>query len=213
MLSQKAKDTIQKIHSDKINMGGIKKIAKSIKKDHDLAMELWNTKEYYERMLAVLIMDKNRLDIELIERLASEAQIHDEKQRNYISDWLLANQMTKSKKTTSLMETWEQHKLPMLRRLFWYYQARLRWTGKTEHDNTAHLVESIEKNLADEQPEVQWAMNFCAAEIGIHDAQYRKQCIQMGERIGLYKEEKATKGCTTNYLPEFIRIEVGKKAK
>lgn len=213
MLSQKAKDTIEKMHSDKISMGAIKKLAKEVKKDHELAMELWDTQEYYERMLAVLIMDKNQLDIELIERLASESQIHDEAQRNHISDWLLANQLSKSKKTITLMETWEHHNLTMLRRLFWYHQARLRWTGKTEHDNTAHLVESIKNNMAAEAPEVQWAMNYCAGQIGIHDVTYRKQCINIGEDIGLYKDEPVPRGCTPNYLPELIRIEAQKKGK
>lgn len=213
MLSQKAKNTIEKLHSDKISMGGIKKIAKEIKKDHELAMELWETQEYYERMLAVLIIDKNILDIKLIEKLANDAKIQDEVQRNYISDWLLANQLTKSKKTITLMGTWQHHELNMLRRLFWYYQARLRWTGKTEHDNTLHLVESIEKDMAKEAPEVQWAMNFCAGQIGVHDVDYRKRCIKTGELAGLYKDEKAPKGCTPNYLPEFIRIEAGKREK
>ena len=53
----------QKIYSQFINTpptyGNIKKIAKEIKIDHSLALELWSTKNYFARMLAVLIMDKN----------------------------------------------------------------------------------------------------------------------------------------------------------
>lgn len=37
--------------------GELRKIAKEIKKDHPLAMELWSTENFLPRMLAILIMD------------------------------------------------------------------------------------------------------------------------------------------------------------
>jgi len=77
-------------------------------------------------------------------------------------------------------------------------------------NNTENLLASIEKNIATEEPEVQWAMNFTAGQIGIFDTTYRKRCIALGEKNGLYKDEPVSKGCTPNYLPEFIRIQVGK---
>ncbi|MCG8685072.1 MAG: hypothetical protein MI892_09375, partial [Desulfobacterales bacterium] len=99
------------------------------------------------------------------------------------------------------------------RRVFWYYQARLRWTGNTSHTNTENLLTSIEANIADEQPEVQWAMNFTAGQIGKWQEEYRDRCISIGEKIGLYKDEVVPKGCTPNYLPKFIPIEVAKLKK
>jgi hypothetical protein len=56
-------------------------------------------------------------------------------------------------------------------------------------------------------------MNFTAAWIGIHESDQRSRCITLGEQLGLYKDEKAVKGCTPNYLPEFIRIESEKLNK
>ena len=111
------------------------------------------------------------------------------------------------------MESWEQSPSNIQRRIFWYYQARLRWTGQTPPDNTADLLSSIEKNLAKEVPEVQWAMNFTAGQIGIFDQAFRTRCIKLGEKHGLYKDEMVSKGCTPNYLPEFIKIQVKKLKK
>ncbi len=212
-LSPAAQDVYAQINTGTPKMGDIKKIGKQIKQDHDLAMELWSTEEFYPRMLAVLIMDKNQLTQDAIDQLAAEIPIHDVDQRNQIADWLLANQLMKSKKTSRLIETWEHHPSPSLRRLFWYHQARLRWTGKTPPDNTAALLASLEANMANEAPEVQWAMNFCAGQIGVHDPTYRAQCIDLGEELGLYKDEHVSRGCTPNYLPEFIRIESAKVGK
>ena len=62
-----------------------------------------------------------------------------------------------------------------------------------------------------EQPEVQWAMNFTAGWIGVYEKKYRKRCIELGEKTKLYKGQMVSKGCTPDYLPEFITIESNKR--
>lgn len=52
---------------------------------------------------------------------------------------------------------------------------------------------------------------MCAAWIGIFESTYKDRIIALGKQAGLYKGEKATKGCTPNYLPEFIRVESEKR--
>lgn len=212
-LSQKAQSVYKQISEKSKKMGDLKKIAKAIKKDHELAIELWSTGEYMPRQLAVLIMDKKLLTQQLIDELAEDMQVHSIDERNRIMEWLMANQLMKDKKTTALIESWQYHPSPLLRRTFWYHQGRLRWTGQTPPENTAHLISEIETKLATEEPEVQWAMNFTAGWIGIFDEENRSKCIEIGKKTGLYKEEVAPKGCTPNYLPEFIRIEVEKRNK
>lgn len=210
-LSVRAQELVTEITQGNLRMGDIRKHAKEIKKDHDLAMELWSTGEYAPRLLATLIFDKKLLTEKVIDQLASDMLEHDEDERSKLADWLMANQLAKDKKLVSLMVTWQTNPSPILRRLFWYHQARLRWVGKTPPDNTADLVDSLEKDLAHAEPEVQWAMNFCAGQIGIHEPEYRSRCIRLGEALGLYKDERVAKNCTPSYLPEFIRIEVAKR--
>lgn len=212
-LSTIAQKIYSEISKESTKYGDLKKIAKEIKRDHELAMELWSTREYYPRLLAVLIMDKKLLTQEVLDELVKELHIHEFDERNQLTDWLLANQLMKGKKTIDLMLSWENHPSPVLRRLFWYYQARLRWVGQKPPENTPALFAALEKNMAKAEPEVQWAMNFCAAQIGIHDPDYRARCIQMGEKLGIYKDEPVARGCTPSYLPEFIRIEVAKLNK
>lgn len=209
-LSTKAKEVYSQIGQDPPKLGDLRKVAKEIKKDHELALELWSSGEYYPRLLAILIMDKNLLTQEVLDGLADDIQEHEFDQRNQLADWLLANQLMKSKKASYLLESWEHHPAPILRRLFWYYQARLRWTGQTPPDNTTELLSSLQEDMATAEPEVQWAMNFSAAQIGIHQPEYRSDCIELGEKLGLYKDERVPPNCTPNYLPEFIRIEAAK---
>lgn len=208
--SSKAENILAQIHRTS-KLGDLRKIAKDIKKDHELAMELWSTGEYLPRLLAILIMDKKLLSQDVLHKLDMDMQTHAYDERNNLMDWLMANQLTKDKKTIAWMESWADSPSALKRRAYWYYQARLRWTGQTPPDNTAELLNAIEANMAQEEPEVQWAMNFTAGWIGVYDEKNRERCIRLGEETGLYQDEMVSKGCTPNYLPEFIRIEVNKR--
>ncbi|MCM4152907.1 hypothetical protein DHD05_15040 [Arenibacter sp. N53] len=194
-------------------LGDLRKIAEKIKKDHHLALDLWSTGEYLPRQLAILIMDKKLLTPEVVYKLGMDIQCHNFEERNQLADWLMANQLSKDKKTIALMESWEHSSSKMQRRLFWYYQARLRWMGNTKHSNSEDLLASIEKNLLKEEPEVQWAMNYTAGQIGKWQEEYRSRCIAIGVKTGLYKDEMVGKNCTPSYLPQFISIEVAKLKK
>ena len=212
-LSSKAQKIYNEINKNTTKLGDLRKIAKEIKKDHNLAMELWETAAFFPRQLAILIMDKKQLTQDLINKLDQDIQNHEFEARNQLIDWLMANQLSKDKKLVSLIETWEQSTSHLQRRVFWYYQARLRWMGNTNHSNTEQLLNAIEKNMAKEKPEVQWAMNYTAGQIGKWEGKYRHRCIAMGQNIGLYKDDVVAKNCTPSYLPEFIRIEVAKLKK
>jgi 3-methyladenine DNA glycosylase AlkD len=209
-LSSKAENILGQIDA-KTNLGDLRKIAKNIKTDHDLAMELWSTGKLFARLLAILIMDNKRVSQDLINKLDKDMHTHPFDERNQLVDWFMANQLVKNKKTIALIESWENSLSALQRRVFWYYQARLRWVGQTPPANTAELLTKIEANIAKEEPEVQWAMNFTAGWIGVYEKQYRNRCITIGEKTGLYKGEMVSKGCTPDYLPEFIAIESNKR--
>ena len=208
--SPQAETILTQIHLS-TKLGDLRKMAKEIKKDHELAMELWSTGQFLPRQLAILIMDKKLLSQDVINRLDTDMREHPFNERTQLMDWLMANQLSKDKKTIALMKSWENSPSPLQRRIFWYYQGRLRWMGQTPPPNTGQLVAAIEKQIKTEEPEVQWAMNFTAGWIGVFDQKYRTRCIEVGEKTGLYKGEMVSKGCTPNYLPEFIAIESNKR--
>lgn len=212
-LSAKAKVIYDKIKGKDTQLGDLRKLAKEIKKDHALAVELWSTGEFYPRQLAILIMDKKFLTQEVINQLDKDMQKHDYEQKIQLMDWLLANQLSKDKKTIALIESWEDSTSPLQRRTYWYHQARFRWVGQTPPPNTEELLHVIEKRIEKETPEVQWAMNFTAGQIGVFEPAYRARCIALGERTGLYKDEIVARNCTPSYLPAFISIQVSKLKK
>lgn len=212
-LSPKAQKIYSEIDEETTKLGDLRRIAKEIKKDHGLAMELWSTGGFLARQLAILIMDKRLIYQNVIDQLDNDIQNHEFDEQIHLIDWLMANQLTKDKKLISLIKSWEKSSSKLQRRVFWYYQARLRWMGNTNQSNTEELLSSIEKNLMKEEPEVQWAMNFTAGQIGKWQEEYRSRCISIGEETGLYKDEVVAKNCVPSYLPKFIPIEVAKLEK
>lgn len=210
-LSEKAKEIYSRISGTGVKLGELRKIAADIKKDHGLAMQLWYTGNYFARQLAILIMDKKMLTAEVVEKLVVDISKHDAEQQNQLIDWLMANQLSKDKKTITMMESWMDSPSSLQRRIFWYYQARLRWVGQVPPPNTDFLLPVIEDRITGEVPEVQWAMNFTAGQIGVFQPEYRARCIELGERTGLYKGDFVHKGCTPSYLPEFIATQLDKQ--
>lgn len=210
-MTTKAKELLAEIKPD-TKLGDLRKIAKEIKKDHDLALELWESEEFKPRLLAILIMDKKELSEEVLDALCLDMAIHTYDERNNLMDWLMANHLTKTKREKAILESWKDSSIVLQRRAFWSYQGRLRWTGKNMTDDTEALLDDIEERIMDEEPEVQWAMNFTAGWIGVYDETLRDRCVSLGEETELYKGDFVSKGCTPNYLPEFIRIETDKRA-
>lgn len=55
-LSEKANRILAQI-DENTRLGDLRTMAKEIKKDHELAMELWSTGTFLPRQLAILVMD------------------------------------------------------------------------------------------------------------------------------------------------------------
>jgi len=81
----KAENILAQIDS-KTKLGDLRKIAKEIKKDHELAMELWSTGAFLPRLLAILIMDKNLLLEDDLNELDKDMQTHTFEERNNLMD-------------------------------------------------------------------------------------------------------------------------------
>jgi 3-methyladenine DNA glycosylase AlkD len=116
-LSSKAQKIHSQLNAGVTKLGDLRKIAKEIKVDHNLALELWSSGEFYSRHLAILIMDKKLLNQEFINQIDKDIQNHEYDERLQLADWLMANQLTKDKNTIALIETWENSPSIIQRRI------------------------------------------------------------------------------------------------
>ena len=73
------------------------------------------------------------------------------------------------------------------------------------------LLDRIECDMGKAAPEVQWTMNFCLANIGIHFPEYRERAVAIGEKLGIYRDYPVSKGCTSPFAPIWINEMVSRE--
>jgi len=142
-ISEKTQNIVAEVTKEGTKLGDLRKVAKDIKKDHQLAQGLWSTGKFFPMMLAILIFDPKCLDAGIVDSLLQDIDKQKGEERLQLTDWLMANQLMKDKKLTVLLPAWQNSSSPLKRRIFWYHQGRLRWMGQTPPDNTADLMDAM----------------------------------------------------------------------
>lgn len=187
-----------------VKMGDIRAVAKKIKTDHALAMELWETGNVDAQMLAVLVMKPEELTAKQLDALTRSTTC------THVADWLNAYVVPKHPEKDALREKWMKSKEKWTARAGWNLTASGINKGVGEFDVDA-LLERIEREMPKAKPEVQWTMNNTLAAIGIQRPKHRKRALAIGEEIGLYKDWPVSKGCTPPYVPVWVAEMVKRK--
>ena len=180
-----------------VKLGDIRAIAKKIKTDHALALELWDTGNVEAQLLATLIMKPKSLSAAALDKLTRSTTCAQ------VADWLNSYVVSKHPETESLREKWMKSKDRWSARAGWNLTASRINKGAEDLELTA-LLDRIEKELPQASPEVQWTMNNTLAAIGIQHARHRQRVLAIGEKIGLYRDWPVSKGCTPPYVPVWV---------
>lgn len=192
-----------------VKLGDIRALAKKLKSDHDLALELWQTGNVEAQLVGVLIMKPKALsaaELDELTRTVTCAQV---------ADWLNAYIVAAHPEKEALREKWMKVKVgKAAEKNGDHWAARAGWNltasrinkGKGEEDgvDVEALLDRIEAELPKAKPEVQWTMNSTLGAIGIHHARHRKRAVAIGEAIGLYRDWPVSKGCTPPYVPVWV---------
>ena len=188
-----------------VKLGDIRAIAKKIKTDHELALELWDTGNVEAQLLATLIIKAKSLSAAELDELTRSTTCAQ------VAEWLNAYVVAQHPEKEALREKWMKAKDRWAARAGWHLTASRVNKGADGLDLAA-LLDRIEKELPKAQPEVQWTMNSALAAIGIHDAKLRRRAIAIGEKIGLYRDWPVSKGCTPPFVPVWVEAMVKRKA-
>jgi len=180
-----------------VKLGDIRAMAKKIKTDHELAINLWKTDNVEAQLLATLIIKPKSLSADELDKLTRSTSCAQ------VADWLNANVVAQHPERESLREKWMKAKDRWAARAGWNLTASLVNKDADGLDLPA-LLDRIEKELPKAMPEVQWTMNNTLGAIGIRHAKHRKRAIAIGEKIGLYRDWPVSKGCTPPYVPVWV---------
>ena len=184
-----------------VKLGDIRALAKKVKTDHRLALDLWGTGNVDAQLLATLILETRSLsadDLDKLTRSTTCAQV---------ADWLNAYVVARHHEKDALREKWMTAKDRWAARAGWNLTAS-RVNHGADGLDLPGLLDRIEKEMPGAMPEVQWTMNNTLGAIGIHHPGLRKRAIAIGEKIGLYRDWPVSKGCTPPYVPVWVQAMV-----
>jgi len=187
-----------------VKRGDVRKLAKKIKTDHELALALWETGNIDARFLAILIMKPKALSADDVDRLVRSLTFVE------VADWFSSYVTKKHPDKEALREAWMKDEHPMAARAGWTLTAE-RVAKDADGLDLKALLDRIEAELADAAAEEQWTMNACLAEIGIHHAKHRKRALAIGEALGVYRDYPTSKGCTSPFAPLWINAMVARQ--
>jgi 3-methyladenine DNA glycosylase AlkD len=180
-----------------VRLGDIRALAKKIRTDHALALSLWDTANVDAQFLATLLIEPKRLSAEAMDRMVRTIAFV------RVADWLNSYVVAQHPDKETLREDWLAADDRWAARAGWHLTAE-RVSKKPDGLDLPALLDRIESEMADAEPEVQWTMNNTLAAIGIHVPKLRKRAIAIGEKLGLYRDYPVSKGCTSPFAPTWI---------
>jgi 3-methyladenine DNA glycosylase AlkD len=180
-----------------VSRGDIRKLANKIKTNHDLALALWKTENVDAQFLATLLINVNLLSADELERMVKSVTFP------WVAEWLHSYVVKEHADKETLRKKWMTSDDRWAARAGWQLTAG-RVAKSPEGLDVEALLDRIEKEMGAAAPEVQWTMNMCLAEIGIHFPNHRKRAIAIGERLGIYRDYPVSKGCTSPFAPIWI---------
>ncbi|MFC0486181.1 DNA alkylation repair protein [Pseudarthrobacter scleromae] len=187
-----------------VNLSKLRAIAKRLKTQQDLARELWATGDTAARLLALLVcrpkaFGRDELDAMLREARAAKVQ-----------DWLVNYVVKKGPHAEDLRVAWLADPDPVVAAAGWALTSE-RVAKAPESLDLPGLLDVIEAEMKNAPDRLQWAMNTCLAQIGIHHAGHRARALEIGERLEVLKDYPTSPGCTSPFAPAWINEMVRRK--
>ena len=180
-----------------VNLTKLRAVAKRVKKNHPLAIELWRTDDSAARLLALLICrpkEFSAVELDSMIRGARTRKVH---------DWLVSYVVMKGPHAEDLRVAWMADADPMVAAAGWALTAD-RVVKRPEGLDLTALLDQIEADMAGAHERLQWEMNTTLAQIGIQNPDLRPRALEIGERLGVLRDYPTPPNCTSPFAPEWI---------
>jgi 3-methyladenine DNA glycosylase AlkD len=194
-----------------IGLTQLKQLARKIKRDHKLALELWESDVYDARIMGILIDEPARITIEQVE-----------KQIKNCSYWLLSHiycscLLKKVSFALDLAVEWADHNDPVHRRCGYLLLYQIAQNDKKLHNAFfEEYLEKIKKSIRSEENFVKDAMNNALFMIGRRNLELNAAAISVARKIGTIEVDYGDNSCKAiNTLENLsdIRLQLRLKAR
>ena len=180
-----------------VNLTKLRAVAKRLKTQQPLAVELWDTGDTAARLLAILICRPKTFELDELDsmlRVASAPKVQ---------DWLVNYVVKQNPRVEELRLLWFADPDPIVASAGWALTSD-RVVKSPEGLDLSGLLDTIEARMKTAPDRLQWAMNTCLAQIGIAHPEHRERAVAIGERLEVLKDYPTPPNCTSPFAPVWI---------
>ena len=189
-----------------VNLTKLRAVAKRVKTNQGLAVELWSTGDSAARLLALLICRPKLYSLDELDAMLRGAG------SPKVQDWLINYVVKKSPHAEALRQDWFSDPDPIVASAGWALTSE-RVVRSPEGLDLAGLLDQIEAEMVEAPERLQWAMNHCLAQIGIENPALRERAVDIGERLGVLRDYPTAPGCTSPFAPLWIAEMVSRRER
>ena len=161
-----------------VSIPELRKIAKEIGKNHDLALELWKTGISDALILASMIGEPEKLTEEQMEEWVKDFNSWD------VCDQVCMNLFEKTSLAWKKILDWSEREEEFVKRASYALLACLAWHDKkVEDDKFIELFPVIKCGATDERNYVKKAVNWALRNIGKRNLNLNKAAIEVARKI------------------------------
>lgn len=190
-----------------VSFANLGKVAKRLKVDHELALELWDSENFDARCLATMIVEPSRLGSRQLDAWLRG-----------ISNHALTDVFVKVAASSPLAhkkaESWRQRKNEWASRAGWMTVAALACRGQAEDEKwLAGLIPEIVAEIHGAKNRVKDAMNYALISIGGSHEKLSKKALTAADKIGKVEVDHGETGCKTRAARPYIETMLARKKK
>jgi 3-methyladenine DNA glycosylase AlkD len=188
-----------------VNLTKLRAVAKDLKKNDELAAELWASGDTAARLVAIPIVRPKTWSEAQLDEMLRDSRVPK------VHGWLVNYIVKKSPHAEALRLDWMADPDPVVASAGWALTGE-RVNRRPEGLDLPGLLDVIEAEMADAPERLQWAMNETLSYIGIENPDLRDRAIGIGERLGVLRDYPTSPGCTSPFAPIWITEMAARKA-
>ncbi len=198
-----------------VKVQDLKKIQKKVKKDYELAKDLYNTGNSDAMYLAGLIADEGQMTKKDLESWVKGAYWY------MISEYTVPWVTAESAHGLELALQWIESDEEMIAAAGWAtisYMLALTPDEELDLKLLDQLLDRVEKEIHRSPNRVRYVMNGYIIALGSYVSEFTEKAIEVGEKVGKVRVDVGNTACKVPLAPDYIkkvidRGSIGKKRK
>ncbi|WP_419871911.1 DNA alkylation repair protein [Candidatus Pristimantibacillus sp. PTI5] len=192
-----------------VKIGDLKKLVKPVKKDQELALKLFESKNSDAMYLAGLTVNPRTMSKEMLQYWVKQAYWY------MTAEYTVANVAAESPFARELALEWIDSADEMIATCGWSVYANYISITQDEQldlDEIGNLLKRIQSTIHSEQNRVRYTMNAFVMTTGIYVTELREEALAVGESIGKVHVDVGNTACKVPIAAEYIEkaVSMGK---